>query len=205
MALDPRREGRLTASNFGAAIGLNPYRSKQKLYRDLKGLEPKFEGNAMTEWGNTHEMDAVNAYEADQGAIVTKCGDEQEFVIDPVRDWMGCTPDGFNTDGIVVEVKCPYATMYADIPRYYMAQIQGQMHITGLKQCDFVAWYMEDKEDDDLSNALLQVWRVEISDAYVEEMLNLLDYFWHENVLKDVQPKRKAKPAMPLVEYNLLF
>jgi putative phage-type endonuclease len=204
MALDPRREGRLTASNFGAAMGINPYMSRQKLFRTNKGLEPKFTGNEMTEWGNKHEMTAVNAYEADQGVIVTKCGDDQEFVIDDVNDWTGCTPDGFTIDSKIVEVKCPWSKMYTDIPAYYMAQMQGQMAITETKECDFVVWYMADKEETDLSKAELAVWRVKYSEDYYKAMLVLLEDFWH-SVQEGVEPKRRKKPVMPTVEYELLF
>ena len=204
MALDPRRKGRLTASNFGAAIGINPYMSRQKLFRTIKGLEPKFTGNEMTEWGNTHEITAVDAYEADQGVLTTKSGDEQEFVIDTVFDWMGCTPDGFTSSDRLIEVKCPWVKMYPDIPVYYMAQIQGQMAITLTNECDFVVWYMADKEETDLSKAELAVWRVKFSDDYWQAMVLLLEDFW-QSVQDDVEPKKRKKPVMPTVEYELLF
>jgi putative phage-type endonuclease len=203
MSLDPRREGRLTASNFGAAIGINPYMSRQKLFRTLKGREPKFEGNEMTEWGNLHEMTAVNAYEADQGVTVLKSGNGQEFVIGVEHDWMGCTPDGFAMDDKIVEVKCPWSKMYSEIPAYYMAQIQGQMAITGEKSCDFVVWFLEDKEGD-TADAELAVWRVEFSEEYWAVELELLKKFW-ASVQADEEPKRSKKPVMPDVHSELLF
>ncbi len=138
MSLSPKRSGRLTASNFAAAMGLNPYMSRQKLYRQLMGLEPKFEGNEMTQWGQDHEQDAVDAYEAEMGVICTNTGENQKFVIPPDLDWLGCTPDGFTQKGLV-EFKCPYSQeLYQNVPGYYMPQIQGQMLITGMLVCDFV-------------------------------------------------------------------
>jgi len=204
MALDPRRKGRLTASNFGAAMGINPYMSRQKLFRTIKGLEPKFEGNEMTEWGNKHEITAVDAYEADQGALTTLSGDDQEFFIDRFIEWQGCTPDGFASNSRLIEVKCPWVKMYTDIPTSYMAQMQGQMAITLTNECDFVVWFMADKDEADLSKAELAVWRVKFSEDYHKAMLALLEDFW-ESVQDDVEPKRRKKPVMPTVEYELLF
>ena len=194
--LSPEREGRLTASNFGAAIGVNPYMSRQKLFRTIKGLEPKFEGNEMTQWGNDHEQDAVDAYEAAHGVIVLDAGDKQAFVIDAVHDWLGCTPDGrvAGEADRLLEVKCPYNKMYKDIPAYYMAQIQGQMYITQHHQCDFVAW----TEDE------LRVWRVDYNETYWEVMFKMLNEFW-DYVQDDIEPKRKRKPVLPDVKYELLF
>ena len=204
MALDPRRKGRLTASNFGAAMGLNPYMSRQKLFRTIKGLEPKFTGNEMTEWGNKHEITAVDAYEADQGVLTTKSGDDQQFVIPEAMDWVGCTPDGYVFDTRLIEVKCPWSKMYDEIPAYYMAQMQGQMMITDRDECDFVVWYLEDKEETDLSKAELAIWRIQKSNDYCKAMLVLLEEFWH-SVQEDVEPKRRKKPIMPTVAYELLF
>jgi len=193
MALSPEREGRLTASVFGAAIGINPYMSRQKLFRTIKGLEPKFEGNEMTQWGNDHEQDAVDSYEAHTGVIAFNTGEQQKFVIHPAFDWMGCTPDG-NTNDRLIEVKCPFNKMYEDVPAYYMAQMMGQMAITGHNKCDFVAW----REDE------TRIWAVEYSDEYVEVMFEMLKEFW-QYVQDDVEPKRKRKPVLPDVKYELLF
>ena len=204
MALDPRRKGRLTASNFGAAIGLNPYMSRQKLFRTIKGLEPKFTGNEMTEWGSKHELTAVDAYEADQGVLTTRSGDDQQFIIHKTIDWIGCTPDGYVFDNRIIEVKCPWYKMYDQIPEYYMAQMQGQMMITDTSECDFVVWYLEDKDEMDLTKAELAIWRVQKSTKYCKEMLALLDEFW-QSVQEDVEPKKRKKPVLPTVTCDLLF
>lgn len=47
------RVGRLTASNFGAAAGFNPYQSPQGLCQEL--LWGTFEGNPATRWGSALE------------------------------------------------------------------------------------------------------------------------------------------------------
>ena len=186
--LSPEREGRLTASSFASAMGIG-YSSRQKLWREITGRDEKFAGNEATEYGNQHEQDAVNAYEIHQSCIVELSGDNQRFFIHPEFDWLGCTPDGFCGDR-VVEFKCPYHKMYDDAPAHYIAQVQGQMAITGYKQADLVAWSPDE----------LKIWRIDFSQDYWDSMLPLLEDFWR-CVQDDVEPKRRKKPVMPDVNY----
>lgn len=197
MKLSPERNSRLTASNFAAAIGLNPYQSRQKLYRQILGLEPRFKGNEMTEYGNLHEPDAVDAYEAETGTIVEAANERQQFIIHPEHDWLGCTPDGFINDikDMLVEFKCPYSQrLYENVPAYYLPQIQGQMMIAGAAYCHFVCWTPDD----------IAVWGVASRQDYQDEMLELLAEFWH-SVQSREEPKRKKKPLLPEVSIERIL
>jgi hypothetical protein len=69
MSLSPERDGRITASIFASAIGIG-YDSRQKLWRQLTGREPRFEGNEATQWGNDNEHHAIDAYEIYTGNLV---------------------------------------------------------------------------------------------------------------------------------------
>lgn len=193
MSLSPERKGRLTASNFCAAMGLSKYQSRQSLYRQIKGIDPKFEGNEATQYGIENEPNAVDAYEINQGVILLDSGNNQKFVIHPYYDWLGATCDG-RTQERLVEFKCPYYEMYKDIPEQYIPQVMGQMAITGYKQADLVAWTPEE----------LKIWRIEFSEEYWKIELDLLHEFW-EHIQKDEEPKRKKKAIMPEIEYELLF
>jgi len=194
MSLSPERKGRLTASVFAAAIGLNPYMSRQKLFRQLEGIDAPFQGNEMTQWGNDHEQDAVDAYESEFGVILSNAGNDQKFIICSDNDWIGCTPDGFNGD-IVTEFKCPYSmNLYPDIPAYYMPQIQGQLGITKNKISHFACWTPEN----------LGVWEVEFDQEYWEYELALLNNFYIQWKNKE-QPARAKKPVMPQININRIY
>jgi len=104
VTLSPKRAGKLTASNFANAIGIG-YDSRQKLWRQLTGREEPFQGNAATEWGVSHERDAIRQYQVVTGELVDTSGQSQEFFIHSVLDWLGCTPDGF-AGQTVIEAKC---------------------------------------------------------------------------------------------------
>ena len=45
--LSPERNGRLTASDHAAALGLNPYQSRQELWRRWNGLAEPHDENTI--------------------------------------------------------------------------------------------------------------------------------------------------------------
>lgn len=173
-----KRNTYLGASQFSAAIGINPYTSRAEQWRLMTGRKT-FDGNDATRHGNECEPLAVAAYEAHTGDIV----------IDQQR-WYSMDEFGTHIDGsagrTITEFKCPVAGLYEDVPAYYMTQIQGQMWIADFDLCHFVAWTPDE----------LRIWQVEYSVDYVRWMYPMLREFW-ELVLKDVEParlKRKPKP-----------
>jgi putative phage-type endonuclease len=190
MSLSPERAGRLTASTFASAIGIG-YDSRQKLWRRLTGREEAFQGNEATQWGSDNEVNAIMDYEAATGEIVLSAGNRQQFVIHPDYYWLGCTPDGFVGQDIVVEAKCPASmNLYGKVPEHYMPQIQGQMAITGRNIAHFICWTPEG----------LEVHEVLRDQAYWDQCLQELAEFW-QHVQTDTEPKRRKKPTLPTVEY----
>jgi putative phage-type endonuclease len=121
----------LTASDFGAALGIDPYRSRQALWRIKLGLELVAENDDMRR-GNALEPIARHAYEVATGHLV----DETGLVLHPAEPWLGASPDGYVGDDGLVEIKCPRA--FRDLPpQAHLAQIQGQLEVTGRAWCDY--------------------------------------------------------------------
>lgn len=143
-----QRKGKLTGSNIGAALGLNPWKTPEDLIRQMvreyHGAESEFTGNAATEYGTTHEPLALLDYTMEIGQNVTECG----FIVHPVYEWIGASPDGLIGDDAVIEIKCPYGLSKKDNPEFktaaaqphYYAQMQIEMACTGRKECDFYQW-----------------------------------------------------------------
>lgn len=187
MALSPLREGRLTASNFAAAMGLSRYASRAKVFREMTGRIAPFEGNAATRWGQRHEPRAVGDYERLTGSVLAQAGEEQNFHIHPAHDWLGCTPDGF-TEERLVEIKCPYSEKPFGLDRLrfeYMPQVQGQMEIVGLEEVDLVCW----------TRRRIEVWRIARSRDYWAWMLGLLHEFKHHLDTDTPPPRLRGKPT----------
>ena len=57
-----QRVGRVTGSNVGAVLGVNPYKTPddviRQMVRDYHGADPEFKGNAATCWGSFNEEGA---------------------------------------------------------------------------------------------------------------------------------------------------
>ena len=181
------KEGFLTASQFAAALGINPYLSRIALSQQIRGLKPRFAGNAATEHGNVTEPIALAKYEAVTGLLV-----------DGRQDWFAKRHYGTHVDGIaldldgkrrLVEVKCPMNGLYEDIPPYYVPQILGQQWLADIDTTDFVAYHEES----------LAIWQVQFAPSVWEWMERMLDSFW-EDVIAGRDPPRK-KPQLP--EFSL--
>lgn len=156
------RVGRVTSSNFGAAVGLNKHSSPRALLKQM--LWGEFKGNAATRWGSEHEDLARDEYLAvkrvelpftfganQDDMVVAIDVEECGLVINPERAWMGNSPDGIITltresgaqEKGLLEIKCPFGKKFYrpdPVPIYYKAQVQGTMGNMGLAWCDFVVW-----------------------------------------------------------------
>ena len=144
-----KRIGRVTASNVGAILGVDPNRGPEEvmraMVREAHGAESEFNGNVATEYGKFHESGARAEFEMETGLTVT----DADFV--KYSDWAGASPDGYTSDGGLIEIKCPYSLRNAetpvpfksilgdDLPQYY-AQTQFQMWVTNTNFCHFFQW-----------------------------------------------------------------
>lgn len=144
------RRGKLTGSNVGAALGLNPWQTPQdlirKMVREYHGAEPEFTGNIATNYGQEHEPLALMDYLGKTGNHVEECG----VFVHPEHDWLGASPDGLIGDDGLAEVKCPFGLRNkkgadlvfktaAEQPHYY-AQMQIEMACAGRAWVDFYQW-----------------------------------------------------------------
>jgi putative phage-type endonuclease len=92
-------------------------------------------------WGNEHQDEARRAYQSLRGVIVEDVGFVQHATLQA-----GCSPDGLvDWDGLI-EIKCPFnsrnhiETLTSGMPAEHLAQVQGQLWITGRDWCDFISF-----------------------------------------------------------------
>ena len=142
-----QRKGLITASNVGAILGLDPYRTPddvmRQMVRDWHGAEREFTGNAATEWGTFNEKTAREQFEMIYEPVM-ECG----FFVSKEYQWLGASPDGLISFSGLIEIKCPYGLRneqkpvfktVAEQPHYY-AQMQIQMLVTDSHYCYFYQW-----------------------------------------------------------------
>ena len=82
----------------------------------------------------------------------------------------GASPDGINELGVMIEIKCPYSRKIIKdfIPSKYILQIQGQLSVCNLRECDYIECnfksfdnyedYISDKnikEDDKINHGII--------------------------------------------------
>lgn len=148
------RKGRATASQFKKILTPTGKLSKsaeayaRQLARETVFDDPfEFAGNKATEWGNTHEPLAREAFSQWAGANVI----EVPFATHKDFPVLGCSPDGLivEPDGVNcgLEIKCPAPDTFVEwalaggVPAEHMAQVHGSMIVTGLKRWEFVAYF----------------------------------------------------------------
>ena len=143
------RLGKLTASKFADVIskgrGKEPSKTRvsymyQLAAEILVGEPTTFFKNAAMQWGTDCEPAARAAYEIKHDIEVVECAfiEHDEFV--------GVSPDGLvGIDGLL-EIKAPNTVTHlkyyvaGKMPEEYLAQVQGQMWVSGRKWCDFVSY-----------------------------------------------------------------
>ena len=128
----------ITATDVAPILESNPY------YKKIDILKKKLDKSLMIEeidsenlnliWGNKYEPVAKIIYE--------------EFVHDTVYDvglikhrkykWLGASPDGIRDCGKLLEIKCVWNRKIKNkTPFYYWIQVQIQLEVCDLNECDF--------------------------------------------------------------------
>lgn len=122
--------------------------------------------SAAMQWGTDNEPVARLQYGLTTGLDAEETG---FWIHDDI--FTGASPDGLIGEDGVLEIKCPNTATHIDtlqskkVPRQYVAQVQGQMWVTGRQWCDFVSF---DPRLPD--NAQMIVIRVERDEAYIQEL-----------------------------------
>ena len=148
------RAGKVTASGFkhvlaktrkgDATAARTTYLWQQVIERLTGHRAPVVETFAMR-WGTEQEPAALQAYLDAHMVQVRSVAFVQHATLA-----VGCSPDGLvcegGADDGLIEIKCPFnsanhlETWLSGMPEEHMAQIQGQMWLTGRQWCDFVSF-----------------------------------------------------------------
>ena len=130
------RDQMITASDVASAIGENHYETPDAFVKK-KVLKTKWAGNAATAHGTLLEPLVRDLYDARTGRKSHEIG----LVQHRQYPWLGASPDGVTEDGLLIEIKCPLTRkIEAKVPKHYWPQVQLQLEITDLEECDFVQY-----------------------------------------------------------------
>jgi putative phage-type endonuclease len=129
------RQKMLTSSDWANLLG---YKGKavqnNSILKKCGYVGKPFRGSPATEWGVKYEPMACEIYE-----LMNKCKVEEYGLIQhDYYDFLGASPDGITTDGVMIEIKCPYSRFITGEPSFmYWMQVQGQLEVCNLEKCDF--------------------------------------------------------------------
>lgn len=169
------RLGVVTASNFGKVLAGGSGKTRLRYMRTLTDeiiygrKADGFWSHAM-ERGTELEPIARQAYEQQTGSWVREIG----FTFLSERRRIGGSPDGLIDHDGGLEIKCPLPDTHkkymrtGTIPAAYMAQIQGNLWITGRSWWDFVSFTPEEP---------LLVKRVYRSEPYIRMLSDKVSSF----------------------------
>lgn len=203
------RNGMLTASDWGQALGLGKFGTVTQIYHNKCGYgdEKAFDSDAPPlKWGIRYEPVACQIYSLMSNTKVTDYGVIQH----PTHSFLGASPDGINHLGVMLEIKCVHKRKIdGKIPDQYMCQIQGQLEICDLEECDYFECDFKQVDSLDELKRVVSPYRgiilKEKSGAYVYGKVNDFDslasydedlyadvyyYYLKEHNLKRVQRDR---------------
>jgi putative phage-type endonuclease len=175
-----QRNNAITASDMPTVLGENKYKSPWTLLLDkCGGNEKPFIGNEATKWGNFYEDIAIEKYSQLKDKKVLSFG----LLIHPEYQWLGGSPDGITTDGILLEVKCPIRRKIipGEVPHHYLSQILLNLEICDLEMANYIEFYpAPDDKPDDYQINIVEVKR---DREWFERSLKPMKDFWDSIVL----------------------
>jgi putative phage-type endonuclease len=130
------RQTLITASDFAQALGEGKFGTQKQLIQKKCGFEQdKFDNSAAAlRWGTMFEDVACAIYAQRNETKIHNFG----LLRHPNINYFGASPDGITEDGIMVEIKCPWKRKIdGNVPLQYFYQIQGQLDVCGLSECDY--------------------------------------------------------------------
>jgi hypothetical protein len=116
------------------------------------------------EWGKELEPFAIQAYEVETGNVIIPSG----FVLHPIIEYCGGSPDGLIGKVGGIEVKCPkdrrvhMQTWRYGMPEDHIPQVQGNIWINDLEWMDFISYDPRAPE-----NLRLYVQRIHRDEKYI--------------------------------------
>ena len=207
------RKKLITATDISSILDSNPFKSKRELLLEkcYVNVDSKFTNNNIynnnaVEWGNKYEDVARNLYEELTKQKVFTTGLLKHDKI----DYLGASPDGIvfkkneysnytknriiNDDNIInkelfnklVEFKCPFKRVFKKVPVYYWIQVQIQMEVCNLNECDLFMCKFDEYEN--FSSYANDVLHKKGKLTYKNK-----DYYWKLSDFKIFNIKRDSK------------
>lgn len=134
------RNNLITASDFAQSLGSGKFGTQRTFFQKKCGAPdeqtPIDFNMAPLKWGCMFEPVAQDIYsKLNMNIKVHEFG----LLKHPKYPHLGASPDGITELGVMLEIKCPWkrAITPGEIPMQYYYQIQGQLDVCNLEECDY--------------------------------------------------------------------
>ena len=183
------REDGIGASEVSAVIGINPWETPFSLWLRKTGQVPPLEENEAMHMGHLLEGVVVTLWEEKTGWKAVKASAKDIIYQDPEHPWRKATPDRIayevdeNAKKRKVLIECKTSAMDfdpKDLPVYYLAQCQYQMHVTGIHVC-YLCWLVR--------GLTYGHARIEYDKEFAEWLIENVDRFYLECVKGGKEPE----------------
>ena len=162
------RKTKITATDTGVIMGLNPWKTPLMLWEEKLGLrEPQAVNNKMREGSLLEEeaRDFINKMEDNDFKPVVLQSIEHLFMM--------ASLDGMNSTGDIMEIKCGEKSLHEafrdEVPDYYYSQCQKQIFVSG---CDSI-YYFCYRSPEKRHNI-----KIRRDDAFIEKMIEVETAFY---------------------------
>ena len=163
------RKTRLTASDLydaikGGNISIKLAKKKANIVVD----NINYNAIPALKWGTMFEPMATRCYSQKMNNINIH---DFGLICDVDNKHFGASPDGINELGIMLEIKCPYSRKIIEgvIPDKYRMQIQGQLAVCKLKECDYIECIFKSIENE---KEYLELGDITINHGIIAEFYN---------------------------------
>jgi putative phage-type endonuclease len=130
----------VTASDVAQALGCAKFGNQRTFFQKKCGAadeQAAFDASLPPlKWGVMFEPVAQAVYSAvNLGVRVHEFG----LLRHPTLPFVGASPDGITDLGVMLEIKCPWRRriVEGEVPMQYYYQIQAQLAVCGLQECDY--------------------------------------------------------------------
>lgn len=190
------RKRMITCSDIAAVLGMNPYSSRNQVFRKKTGQSKPFTGNAATRRGNELEAVALRRYVETTGNPVWP----EDAGLLQHKDYpqIGGSPDGITLSGILLEIKCPLTREIIPgyIPGYYIPQVQVLMEIFDLEEAHFIQYRPATRFADEV----LDITKVPRDREFFARALPKLLDFMQE--VTDFYEKAQLPIGTPMIDFE---
>jgi putative phage-type endonuclease len=173
-----RRRGFLGASEVPAVCGLDPFKTALDVWAIKMGLIQE-QGSIPGDMGNLFEAPLLSYYAAKHGRTLAKPG----TLMHPVLTWAAATPDAVANAARNVQAKMVGRWMVDrwddGAPDYVQAQVQQEMHVSGLAVTDVVAC---------LGGTDYQEFEVARDEQVIGYIVEICARFWRDNIIGGQMP-----------------